>query len=97
METASALKAPRLCSVLNLWDLILYGIVAVTPSVPETVFGIALVMSQGHAVDTILLALVAMIFTGFSYGRIASLYPAAGSTYMYVGARPHPHLDFLAG
>jgi putrescine importer len=85
METVSAPEAPRLCSVLSLWDLILYGIVVVTPSAPVTVFGIALVMSQGHAVDTILLTMVAMIFTRFSHGRIASPYPAAGPAYTYVG------------
>lgn len=80
-----------------MWDLILYGIVAVTPSAPVTVFGLALLMSKGHAVDTILLAMVAMVFTGFSYGRMAALYPAAGSAYTYVGRGLNPHLGFLAG
>ena len=88
---------PRLRRVLGLWDLILYGIVAVTPSAPVTVFGLALLMSKGHAVDTILLAMVAMVFTGFSYGRMAALYPAAGSAYTYVGRGLNPHLGFLAG
>jgi putrescine importer len=88
---------PRLRRVLGLWDLILYGIVAVTPSAPVTVFGLALVMSKGHAVDTILVAMVAMVLTGFSYGRMAALYPAAGSAYTYVGRGLNPHLGFLAG
>ena len=83
--------------MLGLWDLILYGIVAVTPSAPVTVFGLALVMSGGHAVDTILLAMVAMVLTGFSYGRMAALYPSAGSAYTYVGRGLNPHLGFLAG
>src|SRR5579863_3225401 len=90
-------EAPRLRRVLSLWDLILYGIVAVTPSAPVTVFGLALVMSKGHAVDTILIAMVAMVLTGFSYGRMAALYPAAGSAYTYVGRGLNPHLGFLAG
>jgi hypothetical protein len=42
-------------------------------------------MSQERAVDTILLAMVAMIFTRFSHGRMASRYPAAGPAYTYVG------------
>ena len=70
---------------------------AVTPSAPVTVFGLALVMSKGHAVDTILVAMVAMVFTGFSYGRMAALYPSAGSAYTYVGRGLNPHLGFLAG
>ena len=97
LETVSKIEIPRLRRVLSLWDLILYGIVAVTPSAPVTVFGLALVMSKGHAVDTILIAMVAMVLTGFSYGRMAALYPAAGSAYTYVGRGLNPHLGFLAG
>jgi amino acid transporter len=48
-------------------------------------------------VDTILVAMVAMVFTGFSYGRMAALYPSAGSAYTYVGRGINPHLGFLAG
>jgi amino acid transporter len=95
--SSSAVDIPRLHRVLDAWDLILYGIVAVTPSAPVTVFGLALVMSKGHAVDTILVAKVAMVLTGFSYGRMAALYPAAGSAYTYVGRGLNPHLGFLAG
>lgn len=97
IRTPNGAEVPRLRRVLSLWDLILYGIVAVTPSAPVTVFGLALVMSKGHAVDTILVAMVAMVLTGFSYGRMAALYPAAGSAYTYVGRGLNPHLGFLAG
>jgi Neutral/alkaline non-lysosomal ceramidase, N-terminal len=54
---------PRLRRVLTVWDLIFYGIVAVTPSAPATVFGLAQVRSHGHAVVTILAAMVAMVLT----------------------------------
>lgn len=94
---ASTLTVPRLLRVLTLWDLIIYGIIAVTPCAPVTVFGLALVRSRGHAVDTILIAMVAMLFTAFSYGRMAALYPSAGSAYTYVGRGIHPHLGLLAG
>ncbi|MFB3921555.1 MAG: APC family permease [Terriglobia bacterium] len=97
IHTPNGAEVPRLRRVLSVWDLILYGIVAVTPSAPVTVFGLALVMSRGHAVDTILVAMVAMVFTGFSYGRMAALYPSAGSAYTYVGRGLNPHLGFLAG
>lgn len=88
---------PRLRRVLSLTDLILYGIVAVTPSAPVTVFGLVSVRARGHTVDTILFAMVAMALTAISYGRMASLYPAAGSAYTYVGRGINPHLGFLAG
>lgn len=89
--------APRLRRVLSTWDLVIYGIVAVTPSAPVTVYGLAMVNSKGHAVDTILLAMVAMVLTAISYGRMAALYPSAGSAYTYVGRGLNPHLGFLAG
>jgi amino acid transporter len=88
---------PRFRRVLTLWDLILYGIVAVTPSAPATVFGLAELRSHGHAVVTILAAMIAMVLTASSYGRMAALYPSAGSAYTYVGRGLHPYLGFVAG
>jgi amino acid transporter len=88
---------PHLRKVLTLKDLIVYGIVAVTPSAPVTVFGLASVMSRGHALDTILLAMCAMVLTAVSYGRMSALYPSAGSAYTYVGRGLNPYLGFLAG
>jgi amino acid transporter len=90
-------KAPRLWRVLSVWDLMFYGLVAVTPSAPATVFGLAEVKSKGHVVITILAAMVAMVLTAISYGRMAALYPSAGSAYTYVGRGLHPYLGFVAG
>ena len=86
--------APRLKRILTAWDLAIYGLVCVTPSAPATVFGLAQVKSHGHAVDTILVAMVAMVLTAISYGRMAGLYPSAGSAYTYVGRGLHPFLGF---
>ncbi len=89
--------ALHLRRVLTLADLILYGIVSVTPSAPVTVFGLSSVQSRGQAIDTILIAMIAMVLTAISYGRMASLYPSAGSAYTYVGRGLNPHLGFLTG
>ena len=88
---------PRLRRVLTLWDLIFYGIVLIMPIAPAPFFGIAQSLSRGHFVTTILLATVAMIFTAVSYGRMAALYPTAGSAYTYVGRGLNAHLGFLTG
>ena len=88
---------PGLRRVLSLRDLILYGIVAVTPSAPITVFGLVSVRAHGHTVDTILIAMIAMLLTATSYGRMARIYPSAGSAYTYVSRGLNPHLGFLAG
>lgn len=88
---------PHLHRVLGLRDLVIYGIIAVTPCAPITVFGLTEARSKGHGVDTILLAMVAMLLTAVSYGRLAAIYPSAGSAYTYVGRGIHPHLGFVAG
>jgi amino acid transporter len=88
---------PHLRSVLTLWDLIFYGIVLIMPIAPVPMFGVAQVLSQGHFVTTILIAMLAMMLTAVSYGRMATLYPTAGSAYTYVGRGLNPHLGFLTG
>jgi putrescine importer len=95
--TKTAAIQPRLGRVLTLWDLIFYGIVLIQPVAPIPLFGIVQVLSRGHIVDTIILAMFAMVITALSYGRMASLFPSAGSAYIYVGRGLNPHLGFLAG
>lgn len=87
----------KLLRVLSLSDLIIYGIILIQPIAALPLFGLANNISKGHAVTTILIAMVAMIFTAFSYGRMSNRYPAAGSAYTYVGKGIHPHLGFVAG
>jgi putrescine importer len=88
---------PRLRRVLGLWDLVFYGIVLIQPVGGVGIFGLANKESFGHVTTTILIALVAMMLTAVSYGRMAGLYPAAGSAYTYVGRGLNPHLGFIAG
>ena len=87
----------RLQPVLSLRDLIFYGIVIIQPIAPVPIFGVTQSLSHGHAVTAVLLSGAAMMLTAFSYGRMATLYPSAGSAYSYVGRGLNPHLGFLAG
>jgi putrescine importer len=98
MKTAAtAPSTPRLKRVLSLWDLIFYGIVLIQPIAPVPLYGVAQKLSDGHLATIILIAMFAMLITAVSYGRMAALYPAAGSAYTYVGRGLNPHLGFLAG
>lgn len=89
--------APRLRRVLTLWDLIFYGIVLIQPIAPVPLYGVAEKLSDGHFVTTIMIAMFAMMITAFSYGRMAAIYPSAGSAYTYVGKGLNPYLGFLVG
>jgi putrescine importer len=83
--------------VLRLQDLILYGIIVIQPTAPMPVFGVVSQVGRGHVVTAVLIAMVAMLFTAISYGRMARAYPSAGSAYTYVRNEIHPALGYLAG
>lgn len=98
METATAVSsAPRLKRSLTLWDLILYGIIVIQPVAPMSVFGVLSDRGHGHVVTTLLIAMVAMLFTAFSYGRMARAYPSAGSAFTYVGQEINPAVGYITG
>lgn len=61
------------------------------------VFGVLSERARGHVVTTILLAMVAMVFTAISYGRMARAYPSAGSAFTYVGQEISPALGYITG
>jgi putrescine importer len=88
---------PHLRRVLGLGDLVFYGLVLIQPVGAVGIFGLADQKSSGHVTLTIFIALAAMMLTAWSYGRMAGLYPAAGSAYTYVGRGLHPHCGFIAG
>jgi putrescine importer len=99
MATAPSFSpAPaRLRRTLTLWDLILYGIIVIQPTAPMPAYGVFSNAGQGHVVTSILIAMVAMVFTAMSYGRMARVYPSAGSAYTYVGRELHPSLGYVTG
>lgn len=93
----AAAATPRLKRVLGLWDLIYYGIILISPIAAVPMFGEAQVLSKGHAVTTLLAAMVAMMATAVSFGRMATVYPSAGSVYTYVSRGFNPHIGFIVG
>ncbi|HEV2353020.1 MAG TPA: APC family permease [Puia sp.] len=87
----------QLRRVLNLKDLIIFGLILIQPVASLPLFGHANDLSRGHAVSAILVSMIGMVFTAISYGRMANLFPAAGSAYTYVSKSLHPYIGFIAG
>jgi putrescine importer len=54
-------------------------------------------MRTAVLVTAVLIAMVAMLFTAISYGRMARAYPSAGSAFTYVGREIHPALGYVTG
>lgn len=88
---------PHLKRVLSLWDLIYYGVILTSPIAAVPLFGEAQVLSRGHTVATLLLAMVAMSVTAISFGRMASVYPSSGSVYTYISRELNSHVGFVVG
>src|SRR6201997_4817408 len=95
---ATSISAPvQLKRALKLWDLIIIGIVIIQPIAPMGIYGVINNNAGGHVVATILIAMVAMLFTAISYGKMARAYPSAGSAYTYVGQEIRPALGYVTG
>jgi putrescine importer len=90
-------QTPQLKRVMSRRALILYGMVILTPTAPYPVFGIVQQTSRGHAVLSYGIAMVAMLFTAMSYGKMSGAFPSAGSTYTYASKALSPAVGFLAG
>ena len=93
----SSQSAVSLRRALTLWDLVLYGVIVIQPTAPMSVFGVLSERGKGHVVTTILVAMVAMLFTAISYGRMARAYPSAGSAFTYVGQEINPAAGYITG
>jgi putrescine importer len=88
---------PQLRRTLTLWDLVFYGMVLIQPTAPMGIYGVVSQRAQGHVVLTILIGMGAMLLTARSYGRMARVYPSAGSAYAYVSKGIHPALGYVTG
>ena len=94
---ASASSGPQLRRTLTLWDLLLYGIIVLQPVAPMSAFGALSDRGHGHVVTAILIAMVAMLCTAVSYGRMARVYPSAGSAFTYVAREIHSAAGYVTG
>lgn len=86
-----------LIRTLNLRSLVLFGLAYLTPIIVLGIFGIIAETTGGASPSAYLVAMVAMLFTAHSYGRMSVAYPVAGSAYTYVRKSIDPRVGFLVG
>ncbi|MBE6035257.1 APC family permease [Aminipila sp.] len=96
-QTQNASSNQQLKRVLKLKDLAIYGIAFMTPIAPAYIYGSASATTGGTLAMAYLIAMVAMLFTATSYGKMAGAFPVAGSTYSYTQKGINHHLGFFAG
>ncbi|WP_348790014.1 APC family permease [Leifsonia sp. NPDC080035] len=82
---------------LGLWAIVGLGLGYMTPMTVFDTFGIVTGETNGVVPAAYLVALVAMVFTAVSYGRMTRVFPSAGSAYTYASETIHPNVGFLVG
>lgn len=99
MGNQSSIESPaELKRTLGLASVCIIGIAWVTPLVVLATIGIIAQLSNGSAPTAYIVTLIAMVFTAYSYGRMAQVhYTKSGSAYTYVGEEISSHLGFLTG
>ncbi|MGW9021524.1 APC family permease [Leucobacter chromiiresistens] len=99
----SALSAPassngaRLKRSLGLWAIVGLGLGYMTPTVVFDTFGLVARDTNNVVPLAYTVALIVMIFTAISYGKMAGAIPSAGSAYTYARESMHPNVGFLVG
>ncbi|MEC3973854.1 APC family permease [Amycolatopsis sp. H20-H5] len=82
---------------LGLPGVVMFGLAYMAPLIVLGTFGIVAGTTGGAVPSAYLLALVAMLFTAASYGKMAAVHPVAGSAYTYVRKSVDSRLGFLVG
>lgn len=82
---------------LTLIDLLIYGLVLISPTAPFPSFGIMYNASAGMVPLVYVIGLVAMFFTALSYMAMSREYPLAGSAYAYARGTFGEDAGFIAG
>ncbi|MGE5701095.1 MAG: APC family permease [Clostridia bacterium] len=90
-------QSGSLKKTLKLWHVVVLGLGYLTPMTVFDTFGIVSEETHGHVPTAYLFALVAMLFTAASYGKMVKEFPTAGSAYSYTSKTINPHLGFMVG
>lgn len=73
----------ELRKTLTLVPVVMMGLAYMQPMTLFDTFGIVSGMTDGHVPTAYAFALIAILFTALSYGKLVRRYPSAGSAYTY--------------
>lgn len=94
MNKTSATQFNR---TLTLVPLVILGLAYMAPTTIFSTYGVAAQVTHGMVPAAYVCALIAMLFTAYSYGKMAQVYPISGSAYTYTQKSINPHLGFIVG
>jgi putrescine importer len=82
---------------LSLRAITLFGLAYLAPIIVLGTFGVLAQASAGTTASAYLLSMAVMLFTAYSYGKMAKTYPVAGSAYTYTRRSIGANIGFLVG
>ncbi|WP_034943078.1 APC family permease [Erwinia oleae] len=94
--TAAAPRA-HLKKTLTLMPVVMMGLAYMQPMTLFDTFGIVSGLTDGHVATAYAFALIAILFTALSYGKLVRRFPSAGSAYTYAQKAISPHVGFMVG
>ncbi|RIP37537.1 APC family permease [Staphylococcus gallinarum] len=87
----------KLKQSLSLYQVIMFGLAYMAPMIVFGTYGTLYATTNGYVPYAYLFATIAMLFTAYSYGKMAKAFPSAGSAYTFVSKSLHPSLGFMVG
>ncbi|EBW6088635.1 APC family permease, partial [Salmonella enterica subsp. enterica serovar Enteritidis] len=77
--------------------VVMMGLAYMQPMTLFDTFGIVSGLTDGHVATAYAFALVAILFTALSYGKLVKRFPSAGSAYTYAQKSISPTVGFMVG
>lgn len=96
-QTSAGHSRPHLKKSLTLLPVVMMGLAYMQPMTLFDTFGIVSGLTDGHVATAYAFALVAILFTALSYGKLVRRFPSAGSAYTYAQKAISPHVGFMVG
>ena len=87
----------ELRKTLTLIPVVMMGLAYMQPMTLFDTFGIVSGLTDGHVATAYAFALVAILFTALSYGKLVRRFPSAGSAYTYAQKSISPTVGFMVG
>ncbi|WP_241609402.1 APC family permease [Rosenbergiella australiborealis] len=96
-NASSAQSRASLKKTLTLFPVVMIGLAYMQPMTLFDTFGIVTNLTGGHVATAYAFALIAILFTALSYGKLVHRFPSAGSAYTYAQKSICPHVGFMVG
>ncbi|MFU2316858.1 APC family permease [Rahnella sp. PCH160] len=97
ISAAPATQRVQLRKTLTLVQVVMMGLAYLQPMTIFDTFGIVSGLTDGHVATAYIFALIAVLFTAVSYGKLVQRFPSAGSAYTYAQKAISPHVGFMVG